>query len=605
MRDTRLRAAARRGAQVVALFAACVLFAGAAQWGWQHVRAGQWEQGRDYFTRAIVQESAPASGGRIERLTDLYVGWLACEYFPRAENSLAPAQARAVHTWLLSRAEFTRTFLLALRPEDDVGRAFEILHTLLSHSAQAVDRFPQMAIAFCVTWDGYMRDRELLAKSFSYYVDNAGEMTYNPASLPYELLVYVVDTRRDLRERRWALERFAGSEDIGRHYERIWRYKYDRQALLYGRESALAGREKTLQNIRKYGGLSDIAALYASEIGKATGVPSVRIRDVVPGFGGAAGMGFLRVERSEAHWSLSIFLRTNVAGLRFFGKVRDPHTGRDMPSEELAFGSPSGRSRAERRVAEVWRRVAELLAENRETVAARRAILNSFNTGIYDRRQWHTLAALAERGIIPQQKVITALDMVTGRLQRYPDLAADAFAALASALPQEQWELRLSLYDRMAERMEDASPGTEAQLLLLKAQYLEQLGRTAEALDICVETLQDGSGWQEWLFLPALELLDNATRIMLDQGRNEEAIELHEEVMHRLGRPRRTAAMLSTAWGQVALRAAKLHALSGDQEEHDDRIEVLVERLPLSDEDEERLNRRLSRLDYHQLVRGR
>ncbi len=586
--------AAWRGPATVGLLAACIVFLGAAQPGWQHVRDGQWQAGGTYFTQAIVQECT-AGAGRIERLTDLYAGRLACEYFARAENALGPAQAKAVRAWLLSRAEFTRTFLLALRPEDDVGRVFEILHALLSHSAEAVERFPQMTIAFCVTWDGYMRDPELLVDSFRYYVENAEQMTYHPASLPYGLRVYVVDTRRDLAERRWALQHFAGTEDIARHYDNVWRYNYDIAAQRLGREAKLAGRDKTLENIQKYGGVSRDAALYASEIGKAIGVPSA-----VVATGGRAWLAFLRIGRSKARWDLEAGRLGEKEVV--VGKVRNPQTGARVPEHELRFDLAALRAgRTERRAAEVWRGVAELLADSGAPDAARRAVYNSLNGGVYDRRQWRTLAKLAQQAVVPPQEVISGVEKLTGLLSDYPNLAADALARMAAALPPEAHQRRLRLYDRMIEQLEGESEEAQGRLMLLKGQYLEQLGRESEALDLYVEASQDMARQQAVV----LDLLANATRILLEQGRADEAIELHEQIMHRVGRPRRTRSLLATTWARVGLRAAKLYALTGDRNEHDDRIDDVVGRLPMSQEDQDEMAQRLAGQDYHQLIRSR
>jgi tetratricopeptide (TPR) repeat protein len=559
----------------------------------QYVAAERWREGQEHFRAAVVALARSPAGLTVETLAPLHYGYSVCRYFAETDGRLDRDAARRLRAWMLANGDFTQTLLLALSPEDSPARAFQIMYMLLSDSAEAVLEFPELAIAFAVVWDGNWADDDLLLDAFRYYTDNAADMQFNLSTVPYEITKYLVDSTRPIGERLWALDRYAGTDNIGRLYDRIWLYRYDRDAY-YGRaEPELAGLPLTLENIREHGGVCADAALFASEVGKAVGVPSVYIRGPSPSGIEHAWVGFVRGGARRAKWDRD----TGRIGQEeaVTGVVRDPQSGAAVPEHELDFALAALRCPAgSRRAAKMWLDAARILAEAGTAPEARAAMYESLNACVYDKVQWREFARLAKQGVFGPQDVIAAMSTFVERLADYPGLAVDAFAQLTGAYESEDPMARVRLCDQMADRFESRDHDVLGRIWVLKGRYLEDAGEADEALRVYSDGALDVLGNKT----VALGLLGEASRLLLARDALAEAISLHRAALARTPRPQTSRGAPYSTWAHVALRLAKLYELAGDVDEHDELLEDIVDLQPIPDDAKDAVLRRLKMLDY-------
>ncbi len=585
-----------------------------------YVLASRWEEGADYFARAMAAECAAPGGPSFDRLASLHYGYSVCRHFPEISKQLDAAPARRLKEWLLANRQFNEAFLLALRPSDDTARAFEILCVLLADSEDMVILFPQLAIAFAVVWDAYPSDSELLLGSFRYFTRNADRMEFDLSSLPHQVSKYIIDTRRPVFERLWALDKYEGTANMGRLYRRIWQYQYESRFYTDGDKLELDQPSRTLQDIRQNGGVCHDAAVFASEVGKATGVPSVYIGGSTPSGEEHAWVGYIR-QGSTPQWDRDTGRLGNEDALA--GTVREPHAGVRVSEHELDFALAALRYPPEqRRAARIRCDVAAILAQvardseqastdvtgarsaalaaPRLREQARRAMYGSLNTCIYDELQWHTFARLAKDGVFSPKDVMEVLPEFMRRLGSYPNLAVEALEVVGGTLPATHLQRRLELYDEAADLFERRNSEAVVRLRLLKGRLLESLREYDAAVEAYSAGIPEAIRRQS-TFIP---LLDSAGRVLVGHGAVEDAIKLHEKTRFRLTRPQASAYAFTSSWAQVTLRLAKLHALGGDRKTHNDLLRDILERQRMSDRKHAQLEQRLTRLTYQQLDRS-
>src|SRR5262249_35724188 len=150
-----------------------------------------------------------------------------------------------------------------------------------------------LAIATAVVWDqpknvydyrGHqIRTRSILPpgvmeigpmENFQYYTEGEQVIRKRAESLPWEFLVYVVNNRTPMEERKWSQKEYpvAKQKEIGHCYKEI---AYDEQMLrTKGRECQLEGHDYTLMGIRQYGGVCAMQADYAARVAKSLAIPA-------------------------------------------------------------------------------------------------------------------------------------------------------------------------------------------------------------------------------------------------------------------------------------------------------------------------------------------
>jgi len=530
-----------------------------------YVLTGKWEEGKLHYRQGIVAMCTGEKQPDIKLLAELHYGYTVCHYFPRIEDGLfADRDRQRLTQWLLANKEFTQKFLLALTPNDDAGRAFAVAYELLKFSEKAVRQFPDLAIAFAVVWDRFPEDQRALCGSFAYFTASNARMQLDLRTVPPEVSKYIVDTQRSLSERKWALDKYANYKDIDKLYNKIWVDKYDYDALLKGKRKKVDIVGDSLPNILKYGGVCREAAIFASEVGKATGCPAVYVHGPTEGGVGHAWVGYLRKEKDRHVWDCETGRLADESVSA--GTVLDPQAGREVSEHELDYALAVLRYPEEmRRRARIWCDAAAILLDADQGARAKATMYESLNTCVYDRAQWLTFAEIAKKTDLSEDVLLKDLGKLCDQLKDYPNLVVDAFAALAEAVDPKSEKLRLSLYEYMAKRSA-GNPETYGRTRLLQGRYLESVGKHTEAINVYANAALKVLRSKKAM----MALLDNASRLMIKRGAAAKAAGLHAQVFKALGQPRRsTAATVGTTWFQVGLRLAKLYRLADDRAKHD------------------------------------
>lgn len=283
-----------------------------------------------------------------------------------ADNEVAPTR-----DLLAKNPHLARAVALAVDPErDNVRSAYAIVRLLAEkfpervldkaapassgkpgarprtpparHGADKAD-FANLVAAFCTTYDGSANAKgpsintERVERLFDHFTANAPRMAFGPQT-PTALLAYVVDLdpRVTYDDLAWALRGYAGNRAVGKLYHTI---VYDTLAFKRGvpKKVEQAPGGINLQNIRKYGGVCAEQAMFAANVGKAIGVPTV----VVSARGsdlGHAWVGYLKDVGSNRHeWDFDEGRYKEYRDIR--GDVIDPQSGKRIPDGYVGLTS--------------------------------------------------------------------------------------------------------------------------------------------------------------------------------------------------------------------------------------------------------------------------
>jgi len=556
----------------------------------EYVLSGKWTVGEEYFSSAILAECTGEAAPSFKKLARLHYARNICRYFPEIEKRLSSSETqRRFAAWLLANPAFTERLLLALKPRDDVARALEIVYGLCRSSEKQVKRYPELAIAFAVVWDAYPVDNQLLVNSFKYYTRYASKMRFDLRALPYEVTKYVVDTQRPVLERLWALKQYGSSGNVGRLYKMV---QYDHRAYERGEEREIRQHEYTLQNIRRYKGLCTDAAVFASEVGKAAGVPSVYVSGPTESGIGHAWVGFLRKRGKQHLWDQDSGRIDKEPA--WAGSVKDPQEDVTVSAHELALALNALRyPLARRRTAEIWRDVAVLLSKSGSKPRAQAAMHKSLETCVYDKSQWQTFARLARDGVFSSDQTAAAIARFADNLKHSPNLAADAFEQLIANVDSKSSKAYLRLYDSMTKKF-SKDLDVVGRIRLLKGRYLEAAASDDAALNVYAESAIDTLKCRS----VALPLLDNAGRLLVQTRKTKRAIALHQKLWARAQKPSRSVFAVYSTWFRIGLRLAKLHDLAGHRADHDRILRAIVGYQRVGKDEQDLLAARLARLDY-------
>ena len=521
-----------------------------------YAQGSKWTEGekrlREEIVRICSQKKLPA----ISKLRPAHYSYNVCRNFQQVENNTIPQSARGKYvSWLLAHPQLTEDLLLAFARGDNRGRAFEVVYRLRRKSEKQTLKYRELTIAFAIVWDAYAADGKELTDSFQYFTSNAKRMRFDPATQPWEVSKYVVDLRRPVSERVWALNRYGRSSNVGRLYSMI---RYDDRAFERG-ESRASRMDVPLQDMRKSAGVCHDRAVFASAVGKAIGVPTVYIHGAAGSGALHAWIGFLRKRSGGYAWDAD----TGRIGSErsSSGFIREPQESRQVSEHELGLALAALRySSALRRKARIWRDAAAALAAAGKKEAAARAMRESLAECVCDKSQWRSWAALARAGVYSGADVAAAVGEFNKKLQSWPELAVDAFEALVETLGPDAALLRVRQYSRMAKTF-SRNYGAVARVRLLEGRWLESTGDTRGALKVY------SSGFLDALkhSVGGMGLLDNAGRLLVKSGKLRQAIDLHEKAFGRIRTPSRSAFVfaMQTSKFKVGLRLATLLQKAG------------------------------------------
>jgi hypothetical protein len=254
--------------------------------------------------------------------------------------------SQGLQGWVLSNEAFSQEFFSNLKPVDHIPNVFAILDLLYQRDPARFSRYASLALAIALVYDvppppywphGQVTAQALprkLAKPEVTYDrliqdDQRGRTYFRVGKLRAEELKFVVDTAAPPSELEWAVSNVPYPLDqLEEAYSSIT-YRLDRAAET--RLMIWSGRPYTLQAIKSEGGICIDQAYYASEVGKARGVPTLLFTG-----GGQDGrhawFGYLD---GEHRWRLDA---GRYAEQRLVtGIARDPQTWLDISDHELQF----------------------------------------------------------------------------------------------------------------------------------------------------------------------------------------------------------------------------------------------------------------------------
>jgi hypothetical protein len=347
-----------------------------------------------------------------------------------------------LQAWLIDNASFSADFFSLLTPLDYAPRVLEILAELSRRDPAKFRAYANLALAIAVVYDvppppfwphGQVTPAALPrkfpepAEAFAWWVrqDQQGRTLHKLTRLSADELKFVVDTAAPLAELEWA--QGAWTHPLGQlpaAYTMI-RYRNDR---ITGNSPVWPGRSYKLAEILATGGICSDQAYFASEVGKARGVPTLFIYGA-GNDGRHAWFGFLDANRK---WQLDA---GRYAEQRFVtGFARDPQTWREFSDHELQFLSERFRELPSFRQSQTHAQfAAEYLAGGNAPAAgaaARRAVS-------FERRNqpaWETLIAAARKEGRDAKTVENLLREAALAFQRYPDLEAQYVNRVADSL---------------------------------------------------------------------------------------------------------------------------------------------------------------------------
>lgn len=366
---------------------------------------------------------------------------MATRYDPRS-RPLAAALTPALQAWLIGHATFSAEFFSLLAPVDYLPRVFEILDELHRSDAARFKTYASLALAIALVYDvppppnwphGQVsatvvpRRWPAPVEAFAWWIkQEQRSRTYHQLSrLGADELKFVVDATAAFSELEWAqdipnlpLGQFA------RAYAMI-RYRTDR---VTSGNMNWTGRSYTLPEILATGGICSDQAYFATQVGKARGVPTLFIYGA-GNDGRHAWFGFFDGGRK---WQLDA---GRYAEQRLVtGFVRDPQTWREFTDHELRFLSERFRelpSFRQSRVHEAF--AAEYLALGNAPgagSAARKAV----NFERRNQNGWEVLIAAARKDGRDAKTIENLLREAALAFQRYPDLEAHYVNRVAESL---------------------------------------------------------------------------------------------------------------------------------------------------------------------------
>lgn len=355
---------------------------------------------------------------------------------------LAARISRETQAALFGNVTFSAEFFATLTPVDFAPRVLEILQEILRADAPGFRSYPSLALAIAVVHDvppppfwphgqvtaeALPRQLPAPAAAFAWWAkqDRAGRTLHKLARLGADDLKFVVDAAAPAAELEWASGAWA--HPIGQLPAAYQAIRYRKERITTG-AFVWPGRTYRLSEILTTGGICSDQAYYATQIGKARGVPTLLIYGA-GNDGRHAWFGYLDTNRK---WQLDA---GRYAEQRFVtGHALDPQTWREFSDHELEFLSERFRDLPAFKQSRVHGLVAaEYLARGQGKAAgaaARKAVS-------YERRNregWETLVAAARAEGRDAKTVENLLREAALAFQRYPDLEADYVNRTAESL---------------------------------------------------------------------------------------------------------------------------------------------------------------------------
>jgi hypothetical protein len=356
---------------------------------------------------------------------------MASRYTP-APRPLGAALSPEAQAWSTGNSAFLQEFFGLVSPVDYLPAVFAILTDLFRLDPARFKANANLALAIAVVYDvppppiwphgqvtaaALARKFPTPAESFTWWTrqDQQGKTYHKLARLGADELKFVVDVAAPFAELEWAQANINQPlASLAATYSMI-RYRNDR---VQTNTPVWPGRTYRLAEILAEGGICADQAYFATQVGKARGVPTLLFNGAGSD-GRHAWFGYLDASQK---WQLDA---GRYAEQRFVtGLARDPQTWREFSDHELQFLTERFRELPSFRQSRLHAAfAADYLAskEGAPAVAAGRKAVN------YERRNlnaWEMLVAATRLEARDPKAVENVLREAAIAFQRYPDLEA-------------------------------------------------------------------------------------------------------------------------------------------------------------------------------------
>jgi hypothetical protein len=354
--------------------------------------------------------------------------------FRPTARPLGLGMSPALQAWVFSNDAFSAEFFSNYKPVDYLPNVFSILDELYQKEPATFAKYQSLALAIALVydvvppqfWPHYQVTADSLARALPdptvtyerlVREDSEGRTYMRISRLKADELKFVVDTAAPASELDWSLDAITYPLDqFDKVYDMI-KYRTDRSS----EESGMVwmGLPYTLQEILAQGGICVDQAYFATEAGKARGVPTLLFtgggRD-----GRHAWFGYLNAEHK---WQLDA---GRYAEQRLVtGNALDPQTWTTISDHELQFLAERFRSLPSYAQSKVQEEFAVDFLNSEDphdaALAARRAVN-------YEKRNvdaWEILIqANAKLNIDPRTQESVMREASLAFSPKYPDLMA-------------------------------------------------------------------------------------------------------------------------------------------------------------------------------------
>jgi len=362
--------------------------------------------------------------------------------FDVRQRPLGDRLSPTLQAWLLGNTDFSAEFFSLVSPCDLLTNSFDILNGLQARYPEKFPTYANLALAIALVYDvppppnwphaqvgAAQLPRTLpdpvAAFAFWIHADGTGQTLQPLSRLPASELKFVVDAVAPLAELDWAQQHLSTPiEGLGALYGMV-RYRVDRvqQAQYIWPEA-----HYDLPTILNKGGICVDQAYFASEVGKAKGVPTL----LFSGAGSDAWHAWFGYLDQNRHWQLDVGRYANQQFVT--GIATDPQTWEPISDHELKFLAEGFRLRPSWRQACANADFAALYLATGDFAAAARAARAAVNYEPRHIAAWQTLLE-AQKGLKASPTDIEATFREFAlAVKDYPDIEASLVRVIAEIM---------------------------------------------------------------------------------------------------------------------------------------------------------------------------